>query len=225
MGPERIDPSSDLSLLRRKLDALCYDDPLDEKSAPLVQQLVDDLIRVTEGYRAQKTQLAKCHQEIDDAHAQVRPYSLRTCGLHSVSLWPLLGNSGLTEEVFLFNGLVSLGPLMPLCEKTELSPVPLPVMRNIARREGHGVSCLKQPEQGLSCLEQPYTGAVREPYETPQSSYCARRWPVNMCHVCQRSSAPDTAKQMHMLSGRSCSEAYRITGRQLTHVAITGRSY
>ena len=73
MGPHRSEegPDQRLFLLRRKLHALCYDGHVDEGSAPLVQSLVDDLIRVTEGYRAQKTQLATCHQELDDAYAQV----------------------------------------------------------------------------------------------------------------------------------------------------------
>ena len=75
MGAARTEAgaSPDLFLLQRKLEALCYDGTVDESSAGLVQQLVDDLIRVTEGYRAQKTQLASCHQELDDVYAQARP--------------------------------------------------------------------------------------------------------------------------------------------------------
>lgn len=83
MGPQPDDQGTnpDLFLLRRKLAALCYDDAVDEHSAVLVQHLLDDLIRVTEGYRQQKTQLAKSHQELDDAHAQVGPLKfLRLAG-------------------------------------------------------------------------------------------------------------------------------------------------
>lgn len=74
MGAKQAEPRAtlDLVLLRRKLHALCYDDHLDESSAALVHHLVEDLIRVTEGYRGQKTQLAGSHQQLDDEKARVR---------------------------------------------------------------------------------------------------------------------------------------------------------
>ncbi|KAK9807113.1 hypothetical protein WJX73_006595 [Symbiochloris irregularis] len=76
MGPQPTTAAqrSDLEVLRRKLDALCYDDELDERSAALVGNLVEDLIRVTEGYRGQKTQLAQGLQDLDDARVQAKAF-------------------------------------------------------------------------------------------------------------------------------------------------------
>lgn len=44
----------DLGALRQKLAALDYREEMDEKSAGLVHRLLGDLLRVTEGFRAQK---------------------------------------------------------------------------------------------------------------------------------------------------------------------------
>lgn len=52
-----------LALLRRKLEALHYTEPLDAGSAPLVSRVVDDLVRTSDAYRATKLQCAKQAQE------------------------------------------------------------------------------------------------------------------------------------------------------------------
>lgn len=60
-----------LVLLRRKLEALGYTDPVDQLSAPLIQHLVDDLVRTTDSYRSVKLQCAKHAQEISTFHTKV----------------------------------------------------------------------------------------------------------------------------------------------------------
>ena len=63
----------DLGSLRRKLAALEYPnaDKLEGSSAELVQKLLGDLLRVTEGFRAQRRDLAAAYQQTDDYHTQV----------------------------------------------------------------------------------------------------------------------------------------------------------
>ena len=63
----------ELGALRRKLTALEYPDAdkLEAGSAELVQQLLGDLLRVTEGFRAQRRDLVAAHQQVDDFHTQV----------------------------------------------------------------------------------------------------------------------------------------------------------
>lgn len=56
----------ELELLRRKLDALGYDHPVDEFSGPLVQKLVDDLVHTTESYRGLKQQSVVFTNHISD---------------------------------------------------------------------------------------------------------------------------------------------------------------
>jgi hypothetical protein len=53
-----------LTLLRRKLEALNYTQPLHPASAPLVDSLVSDLVRTTDSYRQLKLQSAQQAQEI-----------------------------------------------------------------------------------------------------------------------------------------------------------------
>ena len=63
----------DLAALRRKLAALDYPcGDLDERAGPLVQRLLGDLLRVTEGFQAQKHDLIRAHHQVDDYHTQVR---------------------------------------------------------------------------------------------------------------------------------------------------------
>lgn len=56
----------ELELLRRKLDALSYDHPVDDFSGPLVQKLVDDLVHTTESYRGLKQQSVVFTNHISD---------------------------------------------------------------------------------------------------------------------------------------------------------------
>ncbi len=53
-----------LTMLRRKLEALNYTHPLHPGCAPLVDNLVSDLVRTTESYRQCKLQCAQQAQEI-----------------------------------------------------------------------------------------------------------------------------------------------------------------
>lgn len=53
-----------LTMLRRKLEALNYNQPLHADSAPLAENLVSDLVRTTESYRQCKLQCAQQAQEI-----------------------------------------------------------------------------------------------------------------------------------------------------------------
>ena len=54
-----------ITLLKRKLQALNYTQPLDNSSAALVEALVDDLVHTTESYRALKLQASRQGQEIN----------------------------------------------------------------------------------------------------------------------------------------------------------------
>jgi hypothetical protein len=60
-----------LSLLRRKLDALSYAEPLDPVSGPLVHKILDDLVHTTESYRTLKLQHARQAQEISSFTTKV----------------------------------------------------------------------------------------------------------------------------------------------------------
>ena len=60
-----------LQLLKRKLDALSYMEPVDEHSAPLVQKLVDDLVHTTESYRGLKQQSLTHHHHISNLNDKV----------------------------------------------------------------------------------------------------------------------------------------------------------
>ena len=61
-----------LILLRRKLEALNYTDPLDAVSAPLVSKLTDDLVRTNDSHRSVKLQAAKYAQEISTFNTKVQ---------------------------------------------------------------------------------------------------------------------------------------------------------
>jgi hypothetical protein len=60
-----------LVLLRRKLEALSYNEPLDALSAPLASRLIDDLVRTTDSHRSVKLQAAKYAQEISTFNTKV----------------------------------------------------------------------------------------------------------------------------------------------------------
>lgn len=60
-----------LVLLRRKLEALNYTEPLDLASAALVSHLVGDLIRTTDSYRSVKLQASKYAQDISRFNTKV----------------------------------------------------------------------------------------------------------------------------------------------------------
>ncbi|GIL57051.1 hypothetical protein Vafri_12185 [Volvox africanus] len=69
-----------LVVLRRKLDALSYSEPLDPSSAPLVQKLIEDLVHTTDSYRVTKQQCLKQSQEMaafDSRLEAVRQESVR----------------------------------------------------------------------------------------------------------------------------------------------------
>ena len=57
-------------LLRRKLAALNYHDPVDATSCDLVQNLVNDLVHTSEAYRALKQQSDRQQQEIAAGHSK-----------------------------------------------------------------------------------------------------------------------------------------------------------
>lgn len=61
-----------LVLLRRKLEALAYTEPLEPGSAALVGRLVADLIRTTDSYRSVKAQAAAAAQEVAGCNTKVR---------------------------------------------------------------------------------------------------------------------------------------------------------
>jgi hypothetical protein len=60
-----------LVLLRRKLEALNYTEPLDAASASLVNHLVNDLILTTDSYRSIKLQAAQYAQEVATFNTKV----------------------------------------------------------------------------------------------------------------------------------------------------------
>jgi hypothetical protein len=70
MLPSTVDERG-LVLLRRKLEALNYTEPLDAASASLVNHLVNDLIRTTDSYRSIKLQAAQYAQEVATFNTKV----------------------------------------------------------------------------------------------------------------------------------------------------------
>lgn len=68
-------------LLKRKLQALNYNDEVDIKSAQLVENLVSDLMHTTESYRALKLQSGKQLQTAQDSSSKARPGTVLTCRL------------------------------------------------------------------------------------------------------------------------------------------------
>ena len=61
----------ELVLLKRKLQALNYSNPVDAHSADLVQNLVNDLVHTTESYRGLKQQCDRQHTEISSFQSKV----------------------------------------------------------------------------------------------------------------------------------------------------------
>lgn len=66
-------------LLKRKLEALNYTEPLDAASASLVSHLVNDLIRTTDSYRSIKLQAAQYAQEVATFNTKVQYSAARNC--------------------------------------------------------------------------------------------------------------------------------------------------
>jgi len=60
-------------VLRRKLDALAYAEPVEAGSAALVERLVADLVATTESWRGIKLRDAARGQQLAEFQAQVRP--------------------------------------------------------------------------------------------------------------------------------------------------------
>lgn len=71
MPPGTMIDERGLVLLRRKLEALNYTEPLDAASASLVNHLVNDLIRTTDSYRSIKLQAAQYAQEVATFNTKV----------------------------------------------------------------------------------------------------------------------------------------------------------
>lgn len=84
MPPGAIDERG-LVLLRRKLEALNYTEPLDAGSASLVNHLVNDLIRTTDGYRSIKLQAAQYAQEVATFNTKVSTAAAQVPCLTSAS--------------------------------------------------------------------------------------------------------------------------------------------
>ena len=59
--------------LKRKLDALHYCAPLSLDSTPLVDQILKDLLKTTEGFQQLKKQLNTARQETEAAKQGVIP--------------------------------------------------------------------------------------------------------------------------------------------------------
>jgi uncharacterized protein with ATP-grasp and redox domains len=70
MPPGTVDERG-LVLLKRKLEALNYTEPLDAASASLVNHLVSDLIRTTDSYRSIKLQASQYAQEVATFNTKV----------------------------------------------------------------------------------------------------------------------------------------------------------
>lgn len=70
MPPGSVDERG-LVLLKRKLEALNYTEPLDAASASLVNHLVNDLVRTTDSYRSIKLQAAQYAQEVATFNTKV----------------------------------------------------------------------------------------------------------------------------------------------------------
>lgn len=63
-----------MAVLRRKLDALAYAEPVEAGSAALVERLVADLVATTESWRGIKLRDAARGQQLAEFQAQVRPF-------------------------------------------------------------------------------------------------------------------------------------------------------
>ena len=61
-----------VAVLRRKLDALAYAEPLEPGSAALAERLLGDLVATTESWRALKLRDAARGQQLAEFQAQVR---------------------------------------------------------------------------------------------------------------------------------------------------------
>jgi hypothetical protein len=61
-----------MALLKRKLEALRYTEPVDNVSAPLVQKLLDDLVHTTETYRGLKHHCSSLSQHISGLNDKAR---------------------------------------------------------------------------------------------------------------------------------------------------------
>jgi predicted patatin/cPLA2 family phospholipase len=74
-------------LLRRKLQALNYNDHLDETSSDLVQNLVNDLVHTTESYRSLKERSEQQQHQLATFQSKARrhcPLQPRTSAIGSV---------------------------------------------------------------------------------------------------------------------------------------------
>ena len=90
-------------LLRRKLEALHYTEPLDAASASLVNHLVNDLIRTTDSYRSIKLQAAQYAQEVATFNTKVSTAS-------NAGMQQLHGMKPLAEAMLVKITLFSLPP-------------------------------------------------------------------------------------------------------------------
>ena len=66
--------SHKLALLRKKLEALSYREPVEASSAALVDKIVADLLHTTDSYRDLKLQVAHKTQDLEDHRNQVAVY-------------------------------------------------------------------------------------------------------------------------------------------------------
>ena len=93
-----------MGALRRRLEAMQYQEDLDPRSAPLVERLVGDLVHTTEAYRALKIRNSGVAHELGAEQGKVRapaaaraprPYQRPRCPPRSIfrSMW-LLGRPG-----------------------------------------------------------------------------------------------------------------------------------
>ena len=62
-----------MGALRRRLEAMQYQEELDPRSAPLVERLVGDLVHTTEAYRALKIRNGGLAHKLDAEQGKVRP--------------------------------------------------------------------------------------------------------------------------------------------------------
>lgn len=87
------------TLLRKKLEALSYIEPFEATSAPLVQRLVDDVVRTTESYRGLKLQCAKQAQEISTYNTKVWPSAGRSSMPASSQSSPVAANCNIPHVI------------------------------------------------------------------------------------------------------------------------------
>lgn len=85
-----------VAVLRRKLDALAYAEPVEAGSAALVERLVADLVATTESWRGIKLRDAARGQQLGEFQAQVRLFERmswhkrRSSARRSPTVYPLL---------------------------------------------------------------------------------------------------------------------------------------